>query len=233
MELHFRESCLKRALNLSLYIHRESEIHINTELSLSSTEVEKGSFLLLEKFEEQPEKLIHKGNGNRTFHDFIVSLLTCQHIDECLCQVKESPWALVAKCQQHLADLICSNSSKIWPAIWFETNWVIVSGFAWIELSVFGFGVYPFSYSTLLSCFLHSQGDDDSPAACILLQVVCNWLKSKVSVTLSLALWGYAALLPWGSPCYISLHSSPEWSRHLKVTEMRERNSLSCAAPIC
>lgn len=50
--------------------------------------------------------------------------------DWLFCQVQEPPMGLVAKCQQHLADLISQNLSKIWPTIWFCTNLVIISCFS-------------------------------------------------------------------------------------------------------
>ena len=71
-----------------------------------------------------------------------------------LCQVKEFPPRLVAECQQHLADLISSNSSKIRPTGWSGNNLVLISGSAMVKSGRFNFGKVPLSFSTF-TAFLY------------------------------------------------------------------------------
>lgn len=153
-------------------------------------------------------KGVENGGSNSSWlHCFSPQL---QRYSWWLCQVKESPLRLVAKFQQHLLGLIVKNSPKIWPAIWFWTNILIISGFARQNGRVmFSFGESLLSLSTLHG-FLQSFKVD---GACLAQVLSCGksgicW-EVKWASSLPLLSRAFADHLLWGSACYISPHSHP------------------------
>lgn len=150
------------------------------------------------------------GAQNQPFFDYI-TCLNCRKIGHWrFCQVQEPPMVLVAKCQQHLADLISQNLSKIWPTIWFCTSLVIINCFPrqTREQILLNLDESPLSSLTSHGLFQGTNRWFSLFTPTVLGDLgIC--LEDQWVSSFSWQSPGVKDHLPGGFACHTSLHSSP------------------------